>query len=111
MSLEMLDDVRPGIAGLLLRDRDRDPLAPFGAPSTKNSSAAARLLACAKPVGPLATLVMWLVGTLHGSAPPFGEGDRYSRARMKSSRRVSLCATPASTEGPDFTSDRFQLAS
>src|SRR5690349_12849827 len=31
-----MPDARPSIAGLLLRDRDRDALAPLGASSTEN---------------------------------------------------------------------------
>src|SRR6185503_14071573 len=83
----MPDDERRGISGLLLRDRDRDPLAALGAAAAKDGATAACLLARAKPVGAFAALIVWLVCTLHGSAPPCGEGDRYSRARMKSSRR------------------------
>lgn len=57
---------RHGGATLLLGDRDRDALASLGAPSTKDFTSSAGFLACAKPVGPLAALVVRLVGTLHG---------------------------------------------
>jgi len=62
----MPDDVPGGMArGLFLRDRDRDPLATFRAAASENFTSTARLLAGAEPVGPLAALIMWLVGTLH----------------------------------------------
>jgi hypothetical protein len=53
-------------AKLLLRDRDRDPLAPLGASATEDFTAAAGLLARTEPVGALAALIVRLVGTLHG---------------------------------------------
>ncbi len=85
ISLPTPNAVRRGT--LLLRDRDRDPFASLGATAAEDFTAAAGFLPGAEPVGALAALVVWLVRTLHGSTPPGGEGDRYSRARMKSSRR------------------------
>src|SRR5882757_5012867 len=65
---------------LLLRDRDRDPLAPLGTAAAEDFTTAAGLLAGSEPLGALAALIMWLIGTLHGVTPPCGEGDRYSSA-------------------------------
>src|SRR5882724_6190803 len=68
---------RHGASKLLLRDRDRDALASLRTATAEDFATTAGFLAGAKPVGALATLVMWLVGTLHGSTPPCGEGHRY----------------------------------
>jgi hypothetical protein len=68
---------RHGAPKLLLRNRDRDALAPLGAAAAEDFTTTAGFLAGSKPVRALATLVMWLVGTLHGRTPPGGEGHRY----------------------------------
>jgi hypothetical protein len=88
----LLGDARRGAARhevltLLLCDGDRYPLAALGSATAENFTSTAGFLARTEPMRPLATLVMWLVGTLHGLAPPCGERDRYSRPRVKSSQR------------------------
>ena len=52
---------------LLLGDRDRQPLAAFAAPRVQNALTTAALHPLAEAVSPLATLVVGLVGALHGS--------------------------------------------
>src|SRR5438445_4996020 len=97
--------MRCATAALLLRDRDRDPLAALGAPATEHLAPPARLLTGAKSMGALAALVVRLVGTLHGTVLGcLRNADRYSTTTCLSTTPTHVarrdenafgrCATP-----------------